>query len=196
MGFNLEICTLVVRGSKDNLEVKKSSTLDELFNVEVKVVEEKAAQDREASLGELRKSRQSEKATSTEFELAAHLHERLEIPTPMTTLDGSLYDAAHKSVEQKEKLGTSSTSMVFKATWLGVEVAKKTFYEPCFLDCMKETSIFMGLSHRVPNVTPFLDFAKDKRECSIVMKLMDEDLHSLIQRRMKTRKSLWHNRSG
>jgi hypothetical protein len=73
---------------------------------------------------------------------------------------------------------------VYRAMWLGAEVAKKTFYGPEFPYFVKEVSNIAGLLH--PNITTMLCFAKDKRECSIVMELMDEDLFSLIQRRLQS----------
>jgi serine/threonine protein kinase len=74
-------------------------------------------------------------------------------------------------------------STVYRATWLGAEFAKKTFCGPNSPDFEKEVSILTGLSH--PYIAPLIWHGKDKRECSIVMELMDGDLFTLMQRRLK-----------
>jgi serine/threonine protein kinase len=51
------------------------------------------------------------------------------------------------------QLGKGTAATVYKATWLGGEVALKTFDGPDNFDFNKEVSVLRGLSH--PNIYPF-----------------------------------------
>ncbi|KAG0629585.1 hypothetical protein M758_1G114900 [Ceratodon purpureus] len=86
-----------------------------------------------------------------------------------------------KWVKPAERLGKGAAAVVHKATWLGIQVAKKTFQGHDNPDFMQEAGILGKLCH--PNVTSMFCCAKDKRSCAIIMELMDEDLHDLMQRR-------------
>jgi serine/threonine protein kinase len=83
--------------------------------------------------------------------------------------------------------GGSDIVTVYRSTWSPpnnggqVDVAQKRFigsHSQCF---MNEVSIMADLEHR--NVVSLLRYATDRRSCSIMMELMDEDLHNLMCRR-------------
>lgn len=84
-------------------------------------------------------------------------------------------------VKPAERLGRGSAATVHKAKWLGIQVAKKTFEGHRNMEFMKEVGILGKLCH--PNITSMFCCAKDNRCCSIIMELMDEDLHDLMRRR-------------
>ena len=69
-----------------------------------------------------------------------------------------------------------------KAIWLGVPVAMKTFFGD-HADFKKEVAILDGLSH--PNILSLLCSSTHDQGCAIVTELMDEDLFSLIQKRVE-----------
>ncbi|KAG0624569.1 hypothetical protein M758_3G257400 [Ceratodon purpureus] len=188
LGFNLILWTVVFSNSKD-LKPRHSLTLadvDNLVKVEVGIVNAKASLDREVLLRKLNAVLQIQHSTSEEYQLAVHLLDRrrnvLDRDSSRAS-PSSPPSTGMKSLERKESLGKGSSGTVHRAKWLGVEVAQKTFYTPNFPDFEKEVSNLAGLSH--PNIASLLYSVKDKRECTIVMELMDEDLFHLIQRRFQ-----------
>jgi hypothetical protein len=193
VGFNLMLWTAVFPDTKA-LRERRSLTLtevDNIFKAEVESVKAKALMDAETLLANLTELLQIQKSTSEEDQLAALLHERVERSRRLLVGDASgpssqlsLSQTPVENLKQMEKVGKGSVATVYRAMWLGAEVAKKTFYGPEFPYFVKEVSNIAGLLH--PNITTMLCFAKDKRECSIVMELMDEDLFSLIQRRLQS----------
>jgi serine/threonine protein kinase len=87
------------------------------------------------------------------------------------------------------QLGTGGSDIVtvYLSTWhrtdngAQVDVAQKRFigsHNQCFVS---EVSIMADLEH--PNIVRLLCYATDRRSCSIMMELMDEDLHNLMCRR-------------
>jgi serine/threonine protein kinase len=95
-----------------------------------------------------------------------------------------------ESLKEMHQLGKGSFGTVFKAMWLGVEVAKKTFYEPSSPDFEKELSILGRLSH--PSITSLLCYGGNERECFMAMELMDGDLFSTMRRIMAKDNTLSH----
>jgi len=82
------------------------------------------------------------------------------------------------------QIGRGAYGTVHKASWLGIDVAVKTFYgtdNPVF---KREMPILAGLSH--PNIVSFLCHGKDIGECCLVMELMDGDLFSLMKERLRS----------
>jgi hypothetical protein len=202
IGFNLELWTLVFSKS-EKLKARRSFTLtdvDAVFEAEVENVRVKASADREMLLRNTNAVLKTEKPTSAEYQLAALLRERLEGSSrliPASDLPGSsrsssspetvfsrmeqLGEAVFSSLRIMGQLGKGSAATVYKATWLGGEVALKTFDGPDNFDFNKEVSVLRGLSH--PNIISFLCSSTNDRMCSIVVELMDGDLRGLMQER-------------
>jgi predicted Ser/Thr protein kinase len=183
IGFNLELWRVAFYQRKTRADI------DNIFQAEVEVVNEHASGDKETLLRDIHALLQRRNMSITEYERASLLLERLErsrlTPTGESARlpQSSRSEFVMSSLIQMESLGKGSASTVYRATWLGAEFAKKTFYGPNFPDFEKEVSILTGLSH--PYIAPLIWHGKDKRECSIVMELMDGDLFTLMQRRLK-----------
>jgi predicted Ser/Thr protein kinase len=183
IGFNLELWRLVFYQRKTRADV------DNIFQAEAEFVKEHASVDKETLLRDIHALLQRRKMSITEYERASLLLERLErsrlTPTGESarSSQSSPSQTVMRSLIQMESLGKGMASTVYRATWFGAEFAKKTFYGPNFPDFEKEVSILTGLSH--PYIAPLIWHGKDKRECSIVMELMDGDLFTLMQRRLK-----------
>ncbi|KAG0624568.1 hypothetical protein M758_3G257300 [Ceratodon purpureus] len=196
IGFNLMLWT-VHFSELTQLRGRRSLTLtqvDGIFKAEVEVVKVKASLDRETMLTNLHDVLQTRKPSSTDYQLAVLLLGRLDkskkVPggNSSGSSQASLSETIARSLQRMESLGKGSAGTVYRAKWLGAEVAQKLFYAVNFPDFEKEVSILAGLSH--PKIATLLYCDKDKRECSIVMELMDEDLFSLIQRRVKSNRTL------
>lgn len=91
-------------------------------------------------------------------------------------------------VIQSEILGRGSTTEVYKARWLGVvEVVEKVFSNGIERLAKVEVLSLAKLSH--PNIVSLFGITMDKGDkrdsCSIVMELMDGDLRTLMQQRMR-----------
>jgi predicted Ser/Thr protein kinase len=187
IGFNLELWRLVYYQRNTRVVV------EHIFKAEVKVVKEHASVDKKTLLRDIHALLQRKKLSVIEHERASLLLERLERSRLTRSGDSvgssqSIHsETVISSFKQLESLGKGSSSTVYRATWLGAEFAKKTFYGPNSPDFEKEVSILTGLSH--PYIAPLIWHGKDKRECSIVMELMDEDLSSLMRRRLEDDKA-------
>jgi serine/threonine protein kinase len=75
-----------------------------------------------------------------------------------------------------------------KVTWLGKDFAEKCFHGPENQTFREQASLLAGLSH--PNILPLFCYATGVHCCSLVMELMDEDLHSLMTRRLGNEETL------
>lgn len=84
-------------------------------------------------------------------------------------------------VRPAELLGRGNSSEVRKAIWVGTPVGEKTFWGSENPDFVNEIEILAKLCH--PNITSMFCCTKDERSCSIIMELMDENLHGLMYRR-------------
>ncbi|KAG0582750.1 hypothetical protein M758_3G084400 [Ceratodon purpureus] len=188
VGFKLELCRIALCAATGSLTVDQ---VDVINKAEVELVKKKASMDADNLLekvilelnilrGEMR-------------DLANYLLERMEgiKPIPANSHlslsesdigDGScfrkLYRRVFEKVQQTTLLGRGASASVHKATWLGTQVAKKTFMGRENPHFMKEANILGGLCH--PNITSMFCCAKDKKTCSIIMELMDEDLHDFM----------------
>jgi serine/threonine protein kinase len=180
LGFDLELWRRVFYQGKTRAGVEHS------FQAEVEKVKWLASDDKESLLRDVHALLDGTMMSITAHKRASLLLERLERSRPTASGDsaGSFQSSCSETVmKQLESLGKGLASTVYRATWLGAEFAKKTFCGPNSPDFEKEVSILTGLSH--PYIAPLICYGKDKRECSIVMELMDGDLSSLMQRRLK-----------
>jgi serine/threonine protein kinase len=95
-----------------------------------------------------------------------------------------------KSIKRvpRSQIGKGSFAIVHKVVWLGKDFAEKAFPFPENEIFRKEVSFLAGLSH--PNILPLFCYATCSHYCSIVMELMDDDLHSLMRNRLGPKTSL------
>ncbi|KAG0628379.1 hypothetical protein M758_1G022600 [Ceratodon purpureus] len=89
----------------------------------------------------------------------------------------------YSNLRPGRRLGKGSAGLVRKSVWFGEEVAEKTFEGPPQLNFINEIKILAGLAH--PNIVPLLGYAVDGNKCVIVMELMDGDLSSLMEERLR-----------
>jgi serine/threonine protein kinase len=191
IGFNLELCRIAFCKNCAAIGL----TLDEVDGIskgEVEIVEKKASIDVDALFDKVLLIMPS--LSHENKDLAIYLLRRLKRVKPIpasimsifsliSTNDGGFFGKLFKRIQQPVRLGTcGSGATVDKAMWLETVVAVKTFYGPDDPDFMKEVEILKGLCH--PNITSMFCSAMDRRRCSIIMELMDEDLHALMQRRL------------
>lgn len=181
IGFQLGLFT--------TLQVRRSLTMTEIdliFKAEVEIVKDKASSDRKMLVKKMKEFLQTKKSTSMDevYQLAELLLERLDEDLPRSSQTANLYKTNASNLKHVDRLlGEGGFGKVYKARWLGVDVAKKTFYAPNSPDFEQEVKILEGLSH--PNIASLLCYAKDKRKSQIVMELMDGDLCQLMTKRLQ-----------
>ena len=203
--FHLDLC-IVPFYERRKRSARRSFTLTEvdgIFNTEAQTVKEQASLDMDMLLTDLGAVRETRKESGIEFQMAALMLERLERSGLMAAGDlskscssrliaagdlpdqsnsTSLSERVFSSVERGVSLGKGTAATVYKATWHGAGVAMKVFEGPDNSDFQKEVSVLVGLSH--PNIISVYCSTAGKRFCSIVMELMDKDLHTLMQDRL------------
>ena len=95
---------------------------------------------------------------------------------------------ASSELQGKERIGQGSFSVVYRATWLGCEVAVKKLQELEGFqgDYPKELEILMRIPH--PHIVQLLGFCIEDhaRRICIVMEHLETSLSGLIRRRMRT----------
>lgn len=192
MGFNLELCRLALN-CKD-CAASGSLTMDQVADIhrdEVEVVEKKASADLNALFEKvLVKLNSFNKETR---DLATYLLQRLKRVKQVAASgspsrgvnDGGIFGNLFEWVKPLKKLGRGASSTVYEAMWLGTRVAKKTFQGRHNAFFKREVEILAGLCH--PNITSMFCCVQHQQSCSILMELMDEDLHDLMERRCEQR---------
>jgi serine/threonine protein kinase len=70
---------------------------------------------------------------------------------------------------------------LYKILWHGGNFVEKWLHGGNHKSYKKEASILARLDH--PNIAPSFCYATTNHSCSIVMELLDEDLHDLMQRK-------------
>ncbi|KAG0569469.1 hypothetical protein KC19_6G092800 [Ceratodon purpureus] len=181
LGFNLELCRVAFCVDFAVSECLLSS--DEVADInktEADIVEKKASADKDLLL---------EKVTETlisshgeDRDLASYLLQRVLRFGPKPTMeDGTFLSKLFALVEPTKQVGRGASGTVYKAKWLGTWVAKKTFKGLENAEFDKEVKILSRLCH--PNITSMFCCAKNRRNCSLVMELMDGDLDQLMERR-------------
>ncbi|KAG0569471.1 hypothetical protein KC19_6G093000 [Ceratodon purpureus] len=179
LGFNLELCRVAfcadfaVSGC-----LLSSDEVADINKTEADIVEKKALADKDLLL---------EKVTQTlisshgeERDLASSLLRRL-MRFGGTFEDETSLSKLFALVEPVEQVGRGASATVYKAKWLGTWVAEKTFEGSENAEFDKEAEILSRLCH--PNITSMFCCAKKRRNCSIIMELMDGDLDHLMKRK-------------
>jgi hypothetical protein len=162
--------------------------IDGVKDEEFRFIDEKAKEDRQRLLSRLIHVGSSD---------SENLIRRLQISSSRATFlqesATNVIDAwkvEYKSIHRvpNGQIGKGIFSTVHKVTWLGKDFAEKCFYGPENEAIRKEASLLAGLSH--PNILPLFCYATGDHRCSFVMELMDEDLHSLMMRRLGNEETL------
>ncbi|KAG0586936.1 hypothetical protein KC19_2G128900 [Ceratodon purpureus] len=185
LGFNLELCRVAL--SKVHAATG-SLTLDEVVKIgkdEAGIVETKAVIDAESLLKKATLELNSLKAEDSN--LAKYLLHKLVRVGPNPTYDDDnvlvrLFEWVSSGMIA-EQLGRGASAKVYKVMWLGAPVAKKTFDGPENQDFLQEVKILSQLCH--PNITSMFCCNVNKRRCSIIMELMDGNLHDMMQSRLE-----------
>ncbi|KAG0623935.1 hypothetical protein M758_3G212700 [Ceratodon purpureus] len=180
LGFNLELCRVVFREGQCGA-MHCGLTLVEVDGInkaEVESVKQKASMDKDSILKKVTLELDSS-------DLAKYLLQRLVRvhpgPTPKEgNRMGRLFDWVISGSKPKQ-LGRGASATVYKVMWLGTPVAKKTFFGSGNVDFLKEVDILSRLHH--PNIMSMFCSTMNKKNCSIIMELMDGDLFSLMERR-------------
>ncbi|KAG0566038.1 hypothetical protein KC19_7G033300 [Ceratodon purpureus] len=185
LGFNLELCRVAL--SKVHAATG-SLTLDEVVKIskdEAEIVETKAVIDAESLLKKATLELNSSKAKDSD--LAKYLlHKLVRVGPNPTSDDDSVLVRLFEWVSsgpKTEQLGRGASAKVYKVIWLGTPVAKKTFDGPENQDFLQEVKILSQLCH--PNITSMFCCNANKRRCSIIMELMDGNLHDMMQSRLE-----------
>ncbi len=162
--------------------------IDDVKDEEFHFIDEKAKEDRQRLLSRLIEVQSSD---------SKNLIKRLEISSNRATFlqenATNLMDAwkvEYKSIHRvpNGQIGKGTSAIVHKVTWLGKDFAEKCFHGPENENTREEASLLAGLSH--PNILPLFCYATGDDCCSLVMELMDEDLHSLMTRRLGNEETL------
>ncbi|XP_024372021.1 uncharacterized protein [Physcomitrium patens] len=119
--------------------------------------------------------------------LANFLSLKLAGPTPQSSYLPSSFNVEPSTLKFKEYLDSGSSGMVAKSTWLGEQVAVKSVRSPA-LDRSKfeeEAAILATVQH--PNVVRLIGFGfiDKNRTGLLVMELMDHDLRTVIDNRIR-----------
>ncbi|KAG0566995.1 hypothetical protein KC19_7G102600 [Ceratodon purpureus] len=193
LGFNLELCKIAFC---TEYAATGGLTLDEVVDIhkaEVEFVKEKASADADTLIKKVEDIFTFPSLSSdNEKVLASYLIRRHKQVKPVLDIgiSGSFSGGVgfFKNImewlepewlKSEARLGTGASGTVVRSTWLGIPVAMKTFYATNQVDdFMKEVEILSPLRH--PNVMSLFSCAKDRRRCSIVMELMDDDLQKVI----------------
>jgi hypothetical protein len=195
LGLNLEFCRIAFCKECAATGGLTLDQVEDIKQIEVEIVNKRASTDVAALLAKVTSNLNN--LRGDEKDLASFLLQRLMQlhPNPGTSISGSsswfasdngkFLEELFKWVKPKRRLGKGTTGTVYKAMWLGMPIAKKTFQGTKNPDFMKEVEILAKLCHS--NITSIYCCAMDKRKCSIVMELMDEDLCDLIERRLEER---------
>ena len=192
VGFHMELCRVALCMECAATGGLTLNEVEEIHKAEVEVVKKKAFADVDTLFEKVILEMPS--LSSENKDLACYLIQRLKqvkpIPASGLHVSGSPSEGSSgflgrlfKWVKPGGQLGRGASGTVDKAIWLGTPVAKKTFFGTENPDFMKEVEVLSPLCH--PNVMSVFCSAKNKKSCSIIMELMDEDLYHLMQRRLE-----------
>jgi len=160
--------------------------IDDVKDEEFHFIDEKAKEDRERLLSRLIHVGSSD---------SENLIRRLQISSHGATFlqesATNVIDAwkvEYKSIHRGRIIGKGNSATVYEVTWLGKDFAAKCFHGPRAQLIPEQACLLAGLSH--PNILPLFCYAARHDDCSLVMELMDEDLYSLMTRRLENEETL------
>lgn len=181
LAFHLELMRIIF--SKAQRKERIAIDMDNVKNFETSMVKEKHSLDQKVMLNEAQSIRMSQFGLNDKTrQIATHVVNFHLNPRQPVNL-GLKIDS--NSIVAGRPLGAGAFASVREIDWVGEKLAKKKFNgsgsdNPFF---EHEASIMARLSH--PNIIPFYGYIKDKRECSIIMELMDQDLCHLMEDRWR-----------
>jgi hypothetical protein len=162
--------------------------IDGVKDEEFLIIDEKAKKDQQRLLSRLTEGGSSDsKNLIKRLEISSHRATFLQ-ESATNVIDA--WKVEYKSIHRVPNglIGRGSTADLHKVTWLGKDFAENCFHEPENQWILQEASLLAGLSH--PNILPLFCYATGDHGCSLVMELMDEDLYSLMTRRLGNEETL------
>ncbi|KAG0612755.1 hypothetical protein M758_6G049300 [Ceratodon purpureus] len=194
LSFDLEVCTIAFSNSSSSSKIfgaaLSGAAVTRIRRVEGEIVEEKFKLDQLRLYKDVSALIQSSKSSSAARQQATFLYERLRsLSRKHSRTDSPESDHSScpeinlSNLKRTQELGKGATGIVHKANWLGIEVARKTFHGPASPYFEQEIKILEELCH--PNIVSLLWHTRDKRNCYMVMELMDGDLSSFMQERLE-----------
>jgi hypothetical protein len=162
--------------------------IDDVKDEEFQFIDEKAKEDRQRLLSRLTKVGSSDsKNLIKRLEISSHRGTSFQ-ENATNVMDA--WKVEYKSIHRvpNGQIGKGTSATVHKVTWLGKDFAEKCFHGPENENTREEASLLAGLSH--PNILPLFCYATGDDCCSLVVELMDEDLHSLMTRRLENEETL------
>jgi tRNA A-37 threonylcarbamoyl transferase component Bud32 len=159
--------------------------IDGVKDEEFRLIDEKAKEDRQRLLSRLIEdgspdSKNLIKRLEISFGQATLLQEHATNVHATNVIDA--WKVEYKSIHRVPSgpIGEGSSATIHKVRWLGKDFAEKCFHGSENEEAMrKEASLLAGLSH--PNILPLFCCSIRDHSCSLVMELMDGDLHELME---------------
>jgi hypothetical protein len=167
-----------------------SEEFDQRRVCDIGIIRQKASLDREELLSALATLHPRE-CSGDQYTLGSNLLKRLQCGysggdagEPRVINDIRAWEIQYKGLKRLARLGKGAFASVHKTTWMGESLAEKSFAndEQKFEVFMNELSILIGLSH--PNILSLYCYASNSHSCSLVVKLMDDDLCNFIEEKM------------
>lgn len=187
LGFNSDLLMMVLINERSGNKKVTLSHIRDINKKQAKLVRRKAKKDLEDLCEKVRLELQS--CNDGDKDLAGLLLQGVQPNSSSESVNndgGVLEDLFKLVVPTSEVLGSGAVANVRKAMWLGTDVAQKTFYGVGEEDStLKETLLLAKLHH--PNITSMFASANvmHRPGFSIIMELMDEDLFSMMQRKLE-----------
>jgi len=154
---------------------------DDVKDEEFLIIDEKAKKDQQRLLSRLTEVGSSDsKNLIKRLEISSHRATFLQ-ESATNVIDA--WKVEYKSIPRGSMIGKGAFATVYKVTWLGKDFVEKCFRGPERYWIQKQACLLAGLSH--PNILPLFCYATQDHHCSLVVELMDEDLHSLMTRRLE-----------
>jgi len=185
LAFKLELCMALLRNNSN--EETKQKFLNKLqdWTIEVsikelQIIDEKANIDRQELLSTLKVQAGSNIQLGNLIKRLGTIgHHDFGVRSATNVMD--MWKEEYTNLQRLQTLVKKDGASLYKILWHGGHFAEKCFHGGNHKSFQKEASILAGLDH--PNIAPSFCYATSDHSCSIVMELLDEDLHNLIQRK-------------